>query len=298
MSNFDEERRKFLSLSTVAGLASVFNMNALAFENNQKTKNPGNGIQKWARFTFDKKSEFGLLDGDEIIVYHGDMFGEKHATGKRVSLSEVQLQIPCVPTKIPALWNNFYQRAAYEGNAIPSFPLFFYKPTSSLLATNQRIRQPVNYGGPVAFEAELGVVIGKKCNNISVADVDEYIMGYTCVNDVTARNILRADSSFVQWDRAKGFDTFCPIGPYIVSGIEPNDLVVRAVLNGAEKQNYPVSDMIFKPRQLVSLISQDTTLYPGDVISCGTSLGSEAMPFNSMIEVSIDGIGSLINQFG
>ena len=298
MNNFDEERRKFLSLTTVAGLASVFNINALASENKHKNKNPGTGIQKWARFTHDKKSEFGLLDGDEIIVYHGDMFGDKVATGKRVSFSKVQLEAPCTPTKIPALWNNFYQRAAYEGNAIPSFPLFFYKPTSAILAHNQRIRQPVNYGGPVAFEADLGIVIGEKCSNVSVANIDDYIMGYTCINDVTARTILRADSSFVQWDRAKGFDTFCPIGPYIVSGIEPNDLVVRAVLNGAEKQNYPVSDMIFKPRQLVSLISQDTTLNPGDVIACGTSLGSESMPLNSRIEVSIDGIGSLVNQFG
>lgn len=151
---------------------------------------------------------------------------------------------------------------------------------------NHCSRKRLGYLPPIGYIFKFGVAF------------DDYIMGYTCINDVTARSILRADSSFVQWDRAKGFDTFCPIGPYIVSGIEPNDLIVRAVLNGAEKQNYPVSDMIFKPRQLVSLISQDTTLYPGDVIACGTSLGSEAMPFNSRIEVSIDGIGKLVNHFG
>ncbi len=297
MSNFNKERRKFLLLSAAAGIASAFNLDATASEYKQKVDKSSNGIQKWVRFTLDKKSEFGLLDGDEIIIYRGDLFGEKTATGKNVNVSMVKLDTPCVPTKIPALWNNFYQRATYEGNAIPAFPLFFYKSNNAILAPNQKIRKPVSYDGPVAFEAELGVVIGKKCSNIGVADIDDYIMGYTCINDVTAKTVLKADKSFVQWDRAKGFDTFCPIGPYIVSGIEPNNLIVRAVLNGVEKQSYPVADMIFKPRELVSLISQDTTLLPGDVIACGTSLGSGPMPLNSRIEVVIDGIGSLINQF-
>jgi 2-keto-4-pentenoate hydratase/2-oxohepta-3-ene-1,7-dioic acid hydratase in catechol pathway len=149
----------------------------------------------------------------------------------------------------------------------------------------------------VVFEGELGVVIGKPCRNASEAEATEYIFGYTCINDVTARGILKADPTFTQWVRSKSFDTFGPIGPVIATGIEPDQLVVRTRVNGVEKQNYPVADMFYRPRRIVSLLSHDMTLHPGDVIACGTSIGTEPMPKGCTVEIDIAGIGVLQNRF-
>jgi len=195
------------------------------------------------------------------------------------------------------LWNNFHQRAEKEGLTRPLHPLYFAKTDNCYLAAEQTIRQPASYKGPVIFEGELGVVIGKTCRAISPAQADEYIFGYTCVNDVTAVGILNADPSFAQWGRSKSFDTFGPIGPVIASGIEPDQLVVRALVNGVEKQNYPVTDMFYRPREIVSLLSHDMTLNPGDVIACATSIGAERMRKGSTVEIEIAGIGVLRNRF-
>ena len=137
---------------------------------------------------------------------------------------------------------------------------------------------------------------GKPCTNVSAAD--DFIFGYTCVNDVTANDILNRDKTFAQWARAKGFDGYGPFGPVITSGIDPASLVVRTILNGAERQNYPISDMIFSAQELVSKISHDMTLLPGDLIACGTSVGIGVMkePVNT-VTVAIDGIGELTNEF-
>jgi 2-keto-4-pentenoate hydratase/2-oxohepta-3-ene-1,7-dioic acid hydratase in catechol pathway len=209
----------------------------------------------------------------------------------------VTLLTPCVPGKMLALWNNFRVRAAAEGLSRPAHPLYFTKVNSSFLAHGQTVRRPPAYTGAVVFEAELGVVIGRRCKDVSEEEAAGCIFGYTCVNDLTAAGVLKADPTFVQWSRAKGFDGFGVFGPTIVTGIDPGPLVVRAVVNGVEKQNFPVSDMFYSPYQVVSLISQDMTLYPGDLISCGTSVGTEPMPPGSVVEVSITGVGTLINRF-
>lgn len=165
------------------------------------------------------------------------------------------------------------------------------------MGTEKVIRRPANYSGQVVFEGESGIVIGKTYCNVPLNAVNDYIFDYTCVNDVTARDIMKLDPSFVQWTRAKGFDTFGVFGSAIVTDIEPDELFVTSLVNGKRKQHYPVKDMFDRPRQIVSLTSQDMTLSPGDVIACGTSIGAEAMPEGCATEISINGIGVLRNIF-
>lgn len=251
----------------------------------------------WVRFSHAGKIGFGQLEEDTIRVYNGEMFGEHQATKQSLPLSAATLLTPCEPGKLLGLWNNFYQRAQVEGLSKPPHPLYFVKTDNCYLAPGETIRQPISYEGPVVFEGELGIVIGKTCRGLSAAEVDASIFGYTCVNDVTARGILKADPTFTQWVRAKSFDTFGPIGPVIKTGIDPDTLVVRTRVNGVEKQNYPVSDMFYRPREIVSLLSYDMTLYPGDIIACGTSIGAEALPKGCTVEIDIAGIGILSNRF-
>jgi 2-keto-4-pentenoate hydratase/2-oxohepta-3-ene-1,7-dioic acid hydratase in catechol pathway len=150
----------------------------------------------------------------------------------------------------------------------------------------------------VVFEGELGIVIGKTCSAVPEAQALDHVFGYTCANDVTVSDILNRDASFTQWDRAKGFDTFCPMGPVVATGLDPSTLTVTTRLNGDVRQHYPISDMRFSVQQLVSLISFDMTLHRGDVILCGTSVGVGSMKPGSLVEVEIDGIGKLSNWYG
>jgi 2-keto-4-pentenoate hydratase/2-oxohepta-3-ene-1,7-dioic acid hydratase in catechol pathway len=175
--------------------------------------------------------------------------------------------------------------------------LYLLKAPNSFSAHETPIRKPL-CDGKVVFEGELGIVIGKTATAVSEERALEHVFGYTCANDVTVADILNRDASFAQWVRAKGFDTFCPMGPAIATGLDPATLVVRTVLNGEERQNYPISDMRFSVQRLVSLISQDMSLHPGDVILCGTSVGVGSMKPGSLVEVEIDGIGRLSNRFG
>jgi 2-keto-4-pentenoate hydratase/2-oxohepta-3-ene-1,7-dioic acid hydratase in catechol pathway len=160
------------------------------------------------------------------------------------------------------------------------------------------IKRPASYTGKTTYEGELGIVIGTPCREVAVNDANDFIFGYTCVNDVTASDILNRDPTFPQWARSKGIDGYGPFGPVITTGLDPAKLVVRTILNGEERQNYPIADMIFSAQRLVSLISHDMTLLPGDLICCGTSVGVGVMkePVNT-VTVAIDGIGELTNEF-
>ena len=251
----------------------------------------------WIRFAHQGRTGFGVLENDSIKVYSGDMFGSAQPTGAAVSLAAVKMLTPTQPSKMVALWNNFHALAAKLGNAEPPEPLYFLKGNNSFLAHGETIRVPASYSGKVVYEGELGIVIGKRCTAVAVADAPGYIFGYTCINDVTAAEILNKDATFAQWSRAKSFDTFGVFGPVIASGLDPSGLVVRTILNGQERQNYPVADMIFSPLQLVSLISQDMTLEAGDVIACGTSVGVGSMKPGSSVSIVIDGIGTLSNRY-
>ena len=254
-------------------------------------------MTQWIRFAENSVEGFGRLDGTTIAVHAGDMFAAPQPTGRTVALDAVTVSVPAAAGKMVALWNNFHALAAKLGNRVPPEPLYFIKGNGSYFATGQVIRRPPSYAGKVIFEGELGIVIGRTCRAVSEADASAHIFGYTCVNDVTAVDLLNKDATFAQWTRAKSFDTFGVFGPVVATGLDPLQLSVRTVLDGQERQNYPVADMVFPPARLVSLISQDMTLDPGDVIACGTSVGVGSMKPGSSVAVSIDGIGTLVNRF-
>ena len=252
----------------------------------------------WLRFRHNGETRFGTLTGERIAVHDGDMFGVSRPSGQSLALDDVELLAPTEPSKIVALWNNFHALAAKLNQPEPPEPLFLLKATTSVAASGAVIRRPAAYSGKTTYEGELGIVIGKTATAISPERADDFIFGYTCVNDITANDILGRDPTFAQWARSKGIDGYGPFGPVIVAGIDPAKLVVRTILNGVERQNYPISDMIFSAQKLVSEISRDMTLLPGDLIACGTSIGVGVMkePVNS-VTVAIDGIGELTNEF-
>ncbi len=255
-------------------------------------------VSHWLRFRLDGADRFGTLRGDTVTEWSGDLFAGAEATNRRHALADLRLQTPCQPSKLIGLWNNSRERAARENLPEPAHPPYFLKSPSSHAGHGETIHRPAGYHGQVVFEAELGIVIGKRCAAVSVAAAPAAIFGYTCVNDVTARDLLRLDPTFVHWTRAKSFDGFGIFGPVIASGIDPTDLRIRAVISGQERQNYPVSDMFFSPLEIVSRLSHDMTLEPGDVIACGTGIGAGPMQSGDTVEIAIDGVGRLINVFG
>ena len=255
-------------------------------------------MTRWLRFEHDGREGFGSLEDGTVTVHEGDLFAGPAATGETLALEAVTVLTPTRPGKMVALWNNFHALARKLELSPPEEPLYFLKANSSFLADGQTIRRPASYGGRVVYEGELGIVIGKPCRAVRETDAAAHIFGYCCINDVTAVDLLKKDATFDQWTRAKSFDGFGVFGPVVATGLDPAGLSIKTVLNGDERQNYPVADMIFPPARLVSLISQDMTLLPGDVIACGTSLGVGSMkePRNT-VEVTIEGIGTLANVF-
>lgn len=254
-------------------------------------------MTNWVRFNLNDKTHLGTLDGDDIALCSNELFEQPVLTGESTSLTEVELLAPYTPNSILALWNNFHQRAEAEDQRIPANPLYFMKPVTSVIGPNQMIYRPRGHRGRVIFEAELGIVIGKQCNRIKADQANDYIFGYTCVNDVTGIEFLFEDKAFQQWTRSKGFDTFTPIGPCITTDIDPAGLNILAIQNGESRQDYPVSDMIYSPQQIVAMISEYQTLVAGDLICCGTSVGARTMKPGTEIQVSIPGIGTLVNHF-
>lgn len=252
----------------------------------------------WVGVQHNGEFRFGKLADGTIALHAGDMFEGAEDTGETVALSDVTLDLPCCPSKIVALWNNSRSAAEKQGLEPPAEPLCFIKASNTYLPSGGVIKKPESYDGRVIYEAELGVVIGREARNLSDAEAAEAIFGYTCVNDVTALQILNEDESFAQWTRAKGFDTFAPIGPVIATEIDLASATIRAELNGRERQNYPVSDLLMGPVELVRRISAFMTLYPGDIISCGTGPGALPMRPGTQIDVIIDGIGTLSNTYG
>ncbi len=218
----------------------------------------------WLRFERAGKPGFGTLEGGVITVHTGDMLGDNRPTGETVKLADVRLRTPCDPSKMICLWNNFHQLAAKNNFQVPDEPLYFLKAANAYHPHGAPIVRPKSYDGRIVYEGELGIVIGKKCSMVSEAEAKDYIFGYTCVNDVTAVDLLKKNPTFDQWVRAKSFDTFGVLGPTIATGLDPMSLRVRTVLNGKEVQNYPVADMFFPPYKLVAALSRDMTLMPGD----------------------------------
>lgn len=251
----------------------------------------------WTRYQFGNGGVgFGTVEDGRVVEYDGDMYGAAFPTGASFEPETLTPICPCVPGKVIALWNNFHALSAKLDKPAPAHTLFLIKPASSVIGSGEAIRRPKSYAGKIAYEGELGIVIGRKCSNVSVKEAAECIFGYTCVNDVTAAEVLNENPHFPQWCRAKGYDTFSCIGPVIASGLDWTSARVITRVDGVERQNYPLSDMIFSPEQQVSQISQDMTLWPGDVIACGTSIGVGSFKDGATVEISIDGIGTLSNR--
>jgi 2-keto-4-pentenoate hydratase/2-oxohepta-3-ene-1,7-dioic acid hydratase in catechol pathway len=252
-------------------------------------------VTLWARFRSENRVGFGILEHDHILEHEGDMFDKPRATGRSLAPKAFTLLSPCSPGKIVALWNNFHALAAKIGKQAPLHPLFFIKSATSVIGPHEAITRPRGYAGKIVFEGELGIVIGRPAKDVPLSTAGDYIFGYTCVNDVTAIDLLAENGDFPQWCRSKSFDTFGCLGPAIATDFKSagKNLVTR--LDGVERQNYPLSDMIFPPHELVSRISHDLSLLPGDVIACGTSLGVGSIKDGVSVEVHIDGIGSLLN---
>jgi 2-keto-4-pentenoate hydratase/2-oxohepta-3-ene-1,7-dioic acid hydratase in catechol pathway len=251
----------------------------------------------WARFrSNDGRVGFGVLGDDRIAEYEGDLFGSPQPTGTTLGRGTFTLQSPCAPSKIIALWNNFHALASKLGKAVPAYPMFLLKPSTSVIGAGEPIERPMSYAGKIAYEGELGIVIRRRCKNVKVSEAADYVLGYTCVNDVTAAEVLDDNVDFAQWCRSKGYDTFCCLGPVITTELDWSQARVITRVDGIERQNYPLSDMVLSPAEQVSRISHDMTLLPGDVIACGTSLGVGSIKDGCTVEVTIEGIGSLANR--
>ena len=245
----------------------------------------------WARMEMaDGAVVTGVLE--DGLLHPRSALGAPEATGTPLPTEGARPLAPVVPGKFIGLWNNFHAAAERNGWTPPTHPLYFLKSPDSLANPGAEVIVPAD-AGRVIFEGELGLVIGQPCHRASAAEAEAAILGYTCVNDLTALDLLFADPAFGQWTRAKGLPGFGPIGPVMVAGLDWRTLRVRTLVNGRERQAYDLSDMILPPAEIVRLISHDMPLNPGDVIACGTSLGARPVKAGDLVEVVIDGIGAL-----
>jgi 2-keto-4-pentenoate hydratase/2-oxohepta-3-ene-1,7-dioic acid hydratase in catechol pathway len=238
---------------------------------------------------------FGVLnDEDQILVLRGDpIYSGIVPTESKVSLADVRLLAPVIPrSKVVCVGKNYADHAAEMGSDVPKEPVIFLKPNTSVIGPNDLIQWP-RMSERVDFEGELAIVISRICKDVPVEKVDDVIFGYTVANDVTARDLQKVDG---QWNRAKGFDTFCPLGPWIETDFIPGSQKIITTLNGEVKQSEPLSSMTFKIPQIINFISSVMTLLPGDVILTGTPAGIGPMPAGAEVTVLIEGIGSLSNK--
>ncbi|MEA3154407.1 MAG: hypothetical protein QOK44_1996 [Betaproteobacteria bacterium] len=251
---------------------------------------------KFMRFEHKGKVGFGVLhDTASIRVYEGDMFAKPVPTKQTLALGSIRILPPCVPTKMIALWNNSRIQIETLKRDTPKEVLWFLKPPSSFITHGEAIVYPVSDTERVVLEGELGIVIGRTCKRITADEAREHIFGYTVINDVTSQDIVKRDPTFPQYDRGKGFDTFGVFGPVIETEIDPMTLSMRAYVNGELQQDFPVTDYVFNPWQIVAEIARTVTLYPGDVIACGTTLNAAPIKPGDTVEIRIEGIGSLAN---
>ncbi len=250
-----------------------------------------------ARFSTPAGPRFGLILDSVLYALAGpaqaDLFGGADlAPGERIGPADaLPLLPPVMPGKIACIGRNYAAHAAEHGVSVPDEPVLFLKPPSALIGHGGEIVLPPRVGR-VDHEAELAVIIGRRASHVSREDALRYVFGYTCANDVSARDYQKKDG---QWGRAKGFDTFCPLGPWIVTGLDPSDLAIACHVNGAQRQSARTSDMIFDVATLVSFVSGVMTLLPGDVLLTGTPSGVSPLADGDTVEITIEGIGTLRN---
>ncbi len=247
-----------------------------------------------ARFRFDNEVGFGIADGQVLREITGTPFpagSQIDVTGVEHDLDEIDLLAPVLPTKIIAVAKNYADHAREMGGEVPAEPTIFLKPSTAVIGPEGVIRLPAQ-SERVEHEAELAVVIGRLCKDVPEHRVPEVVLGYTCANDVTARDLQARDG---QWGRAKGFDTFCPLGPWIETDIDPDELVLTCEVNEQVRQDASTADMVRSVPELVAWISSVMTLVPGDVILTGTPAGVGPLVNGDTVTVTIEGIGTLDN---
>ena len=254
-------------------------------------------IMRIARFIWHNAIRHGIVDGLEVRAMSGDPFGPDGATGVRAGavlgpVSAVQLLAPCVPSKVFLVGRNYARHAQELAHDIPTEPLISQKAITSVVGHEAPVLYPARLSSNVHYEGELAVVIGRTCHRVEGEHALDYVLGYTCANDVTARDLQDRDG---QWTRAKGFDTFCPLGPWIETRLDPNDAHLTTRLNGGVKQDGTTDTMLFPVARLISHVSQFVTLAPGDVLLTGTPEGVGPVVPGDTVEVEISGIGVLRN---
>lgn len=245
----------------------------------------------YVRYNYNNEICAGFLENDMIRSLNGSLFNHDGLGEEHVSLSSVTLLPPCQPSKVVCVGLNYLDHAAEMNETLPDAPLLFIKPATSVIGHGDTIVAPQDTGR-LDYEAELAIVIGREAKNIPTAEAPDYIFGYTCANDFTARAIQLSDK---QWTRGKSFDTFCPIGPGIVRAIDHDNARIHLTVNGEVRQDSNINKFIFGVYEVVSYISRHMTLLPGDVILTGTPHGVGPVNSGDVMSVSIDGIGTLTN---
>lgn len=254
---------------------------------------------RWIRFRDAAgRANFAHVEGDRAQPVEGTPFAPWQDRGDPVPLDGIAWLPPVAASKIVVLWKNFHALAIKQQQTIPEEPLWALRAPSSLAAHRQPVLKPASYDGAVFYEGELALVVGRTMRAVAPEAVREHLLGCTIANDVTAMELIGRDASFAQWCRAKSFDTFGVIGPWIDTAFDWRGASVHTRVNGRERQNYPLDDMIFAPEVLLSRLSHEMTLECGDVVLCGTSVGSLPMRPGTEVEVEIDGLGVLANRYG
>lgn len=244
------------------------------------------------RFAHEGSPRYGVLDGDEVAVIEPHPFTAHRPTGERVPVSGLTLLAPVIPSKIVCVGKNYRDHATEMGGDVPEEPLLFLKPSSSVIGPHEEIRLPTDRSREVHHEAELAVVIGALLQRVTPQEAASGVLGYTCANDVTARDLQATEG---QWFRAKGFDSFCPLGPAIATDLDPGDLGVRCFVDDETRQDGTTADLVHGVARLVAEISQVMTLLPSDVVLTGTPAGVGPLRVGQTVRVEIDGIGALTN---
>lgn len=248
-------------------------------------------MRRFVRFEHRGERLWGLWQDQGIRPLSGEPPAEFQEMDQVIPSSDVRLLAPCEPTKVVAVGLNYRDHAEETGHAIPQEPLLFIKPSTAVIGPGEPIRLPPS-SKRVDYEAELAVVLGRKAHCVQEEEALDYVWGYTCLNDVTARDLQARDG---QWTRSKSFDTFCPLGPWVVEGLDPSDLAVEGLLNGEIRQRSNTRNLIFSVSGLISFVSHVMTLLPGDVIATGTPSGIGPLKSGDRFQVRIQGIGVLEN---
>jgi 2-keto-4-pentenoate hydratase/2-oxohepta-3-ene-1,7-dioic acid hydratase in catechol pathway len=243
------------------------------------------------RIALDDELHYGVVEGEAVALLSSHPFGPFEPDGRVLPLADVRLVAPVLPSKIVAVAKNYADHAREMGGEVPPAPMIFLKPNTSVVGPGEPIALPWQ-SEQVEHEAELAVVIGRLCRDVPEDRVAEVVLGYTCANDVTARDLQRTDG---QWGRAKGFDSFCPLGPWIETDLDTDDAAIACRVNGEVRQSGSTGDMVRDVAELVSWVSSVMTLLPGDVILTGTPAGVGPLVAGDQVSVTIDGIGTLTN---